>query len=425
MKLYGFDSYHSLLQSIDLTAEGKVPISFYFNQYAYVRIGDTSTNLVVWTPFAWSNCEAFLLPAIDLIRDNVDANGNPKFSIEIKFTTWASVASDSICKGSNTECPDILVLGTTQMPSRVAAKDLWSLNTLFNDYASDTGHIFPDDFLQKYYYDYNYDGSWMGIPLVTDVRALYFNKTTFDTLGLKYPPPYGDWGSDYAYNWTWSALAKYSRQIYDSRIGPGFKFYSRWDEELKLISSIARDYKLSLVTSNNTCGYRRPGAIKMIEEVLRPLFGQNGSANTDYISIGTRTGLDWYNSPLRDPLDTINIAGSSREPPELFGLGIDTAGQYNSHYYHPVIAPNGTIGHCYSPSLTTFLGGSGLAITAKSNLKPLAWEYMKKFASVEYSSIINSQFAVLPPYISVLNKNPKWNVPFFDILKEQVWTNLR
>ena len=50
------------------------------------------------------------------------------------------------------------------------------------------------------YYDYYLTSRFMGIPFVTDVRLLGFNKTTLENLGLELPPPHG------RYDWTWENL---------------------------------------------------------------------------------------------------------------------------------------------------------------------------------------------------------------------------
>ena len=58
----------------------------------------------------------------------------------------------------------------------------------------------PDEFQSIMYYDYYLTSRFMGIPFVTDVRLLGFNKTTLEDLGLELPPPHG------RYDWTWENL---------------------------------------------------------------------------------------------------------------------------------------------------------------------------------------------------------------------------
>ena len=80
------------------------------------------------------------------------------------------------------------------------------MTEFLNEYSDQTGVVLEDDFVKevqsklfldaynyKYYYDFTSNTEWVALPYITDTRLVFFNKTTFDTLGLMYPPPLGNW----------------------------------------------------------------------------------------------------------------------------------------------------------------------------------------------------------------------------------------
>jgi hypothetical protein len=58
----------------------------------------------------------------------------------------------------------------------------------------------------------------MGVPIVSDLRVLIYNATTFAAAiaadsNLRAPPPAGDWGSPYSDEWNWKAFADTAMNI--------------------------------------------------------------------------------------------------------------------------------------------------------------------------------------------------------------------
>jgi ABC-type glycerol-3-phosphate transport system substrate-binding protein len=384
----------------------------------YLRAGNLEETecLRIWQPFdIWrggGNEARTLLNATFTLLQTSDVS-----CFEVKNADWGGVASAPICTNSTTECPDVIVLGTTQIAGRVAANDLFPLNGFFNQFATRTGEIFSDNFIQKYFYDYFYGGNWIGIPLNTDVRIMYYNKTTFDRLNLKYPPPHGSWVRD---EWNWKKFTEYAIAINGSMAGPGFEFGSGWDEELKLVTMAARDYQITLVNNTGKCGLTGTAFKRLYDEVLFPLFGPYGAANRDFLPTGHPELLRILSSPMMDPLEQpmICCSGSAQK---AIGMTIDTPSwaPYHNHRYHPRISPNGTIGQVYMPGKATFLGGAGMTITAKSKRKELAWAYMELFSKAPFSVIFNTNLNTLSPYYQVMDGAVEWAGAEYDTVKEQ------
>jgi hypothetical protein len=58
----------------------------------------------------------------------------------------------------------------------------------------------------------------MGVPIVSDLRVLIYNATTFAAAiaadsNVRAPPPTGDWGSPYSTEWNWKAFADTAMNI--------------------------------------------------------------------------------------------------------------------------------------------------------------------------------------------------------------------
>ncbi|KAJ3083170.1 hypothetical protein HK102_001220 [Quaeritorhiza haematococci] len=75
-------------------------------------------------------------------------------------------------------CPDAIILGTKQISGRYYKDELESLELFCENGQGDGEEC--DDFV--------------GLLLLADVRALFYNKTLFKELKLKEPPPAESWG---------------------------------------------------------------------------------------------------------------------------------------------------------------------------------------------------------------------------------------
>lgn len=141
----------------------------------YCKIGNSANVLRVWSPFIDATVVRALLGAgNDLVLSTLASDGSQTVSVEVQTVEWSGVASTDVCKSGAEKCADIIILGTTQVAARVAARDLLSLNSYFGDYSAEYGQAFSETFLQKYFFDYFYVDGWMAIPFVTDVRVQFY-----------------------------------------------------------------------------------------------------------------------------------------------------------------------------------------------------------------------------------------------------------
>lgn len=245
---------------------------------------------------------------------------------------------------------------------------------------------------------------------------LFFNRSTFDTLGLVYPPPYGNWTSDYTTTWTWKRFAEYATIIKASGARNGFQWFGSWDEEIKLVTMIARDYGAQLLSETGTCGLGGDNFHQAMEEVIKPIFGPGGSIASTWIDSGSTDFTDWQSQPLLDPLNQSSLCCKWSQPLGIWGMSINVP-KPSSEYsrYHPTLAPTGEIGRAYVPGKASFLGGSGLAITRASKKSSFAWKFLEGSSSQNYSSYVNLQLGVLSPYFDVVHDTPEWQNGWYDV----------
>ncbi|OUM58787.1 hypothetical protein PIROE2DRAFT_15869 [Piromyces sp. E2] len=120
---------------------------------------------------------------------HMQKDNNKTFCMEIEGD---KNTNEEICT-KDKPCPDLIVLGTTQLAHRYYQGDTLDLSTYFRDYFRQTGKSI-ESMLSKYsYYDYRIDNSWLAVPVISDFRPFRFNKTTFDICkkkgyDLHYPP---------------------------------------------------------------------------------------------------------------------------------------------------------------------------------------------------------------------------------------------
>jgi ABC-type glycerol-3-phosphate transport system substrate-binding protein len=342
-------------------------------------------------------------------------------SVMLEVSDWGTVASGPLCSGSN--CTDVLILGTTQMAGRVASKDLISLNNFMNDYAAETGTSFTDNFVQQYIYDYFYNGDWMAVPLVSDTRLVHYNRTLFDQLNLTHPPPNGDWGTDYWNTWNWRKFFEYAKIIKDAGFPYGLFSRGSWDEELKWITLVAREYNATMLTRNGTCGYSTANFRRMLDEFLIPMY-KNGMASATFYPKNSPDAISYANSsnwidPLQMPNFCCEDAVEDTVMAGFMPMKITNPGKLSKWSYRPSTNLTGIIGVGFVPGRASFLGGSGIGLVAGSKLKELGWKLITVMTSAKYSSEINYALGVPPPYHSA-RELPLWTSPEFSTAARQV-----
>ncbi|ORX55464.1 hypothetical protein BCR36DRAFT_281450 [Piromyces finnis] len=254
-------------------------------------VGEGSKEFLIWTPFgepgkAGEHVGNILARALrQLVINTRDKKTNmDTIKGRIVVKSWSDMSYVPICQEDdpNSECPTIMILGTTQFAYRSKQGEIKILDGYFDKYLNDTHEPITDSFLKQVYYDYNIDGHFMAVPLVLDIRLLYFNRTTFDTLNLEYPPPYGNWGTysePYYLTWNWEMFVSYIRKIRQHFPNDlAFSFTGQYDEEMKLFHMIIKNYYIETIDENKTCGFlnNKEKVLQIIETIIKPIFSQLG-----------------------------------------------------------------------------------------------------------------------------------------------------
>ena len=158
---------------------------------------------------------------------------------------------------------------------------------------------------------------WTAIPIISDLRIVYYNKTTFDALSIKNPPPHGS--SDV---WTWDEFTSALVTIKTSMGKPAFYWPTGWDEELKLFAAVLRDKGINVIkeqTKNGktiqTCGFRKNAdAIDLVKKYFKRWYVDEGLADATTLFDAGKDTQDWLKAAPIDPL---------KEKQYLGGGGID------------------------------------------------------------------------------------------------------
>jgi len=195
---------------------------------------------------------------------------------KLEIITWDNTDLCDDSKGTE-NCPSLVLQGTTSFPYHYRNDHVISLNDYFEEYMNNNKNIFSTKFIKQVEYEYSIDGYYVAVPLITDIRIMYYNITTFKNAGIDYPPPLGKRKS-----WTWKDLVEDVKRL-DSYFEKNniqsnpFDFYGLYDEEMKFLSIILRNYGVPSISSENRCGYcsseiNKNNTIKAINEIVRPLF---------------------------------------------------------------------------------------------------------------------------------------------------------
>ncbi|KAJ3089793.1 hypothetical protein HK102_005492 [Quaeritorhiza haematococci] len=346
------------------------------------------------------------------------------FTGTIRVIGWGSVGGTPICNGTDQgtlPCPDMIVLGTTQIPERFYKGELEPLAPWFARYATTEQSNIIDEFYKGTYYDYKIGETWIGVPLTTDIRPLYYNKTLLKQLNLTEPPPVGNWGTDFRRTWTWSKFLEYAAILKASGLSPGFQILSGWQEEHhQFMPTFGRLADARLVDENGICGLRKKSWYDAIETYVRkPLL--DGTAKYLYSPeiLQTQPALVAYLNnpdPNADVLSNLN-AYNSLVPvadwgcPNPNGIGLVMIGCLYGEY---IRNPNET-GIAFPPGGFNFLGGAGAVLTRYSKNKEKAWEFLTNLVSPTrpYLVKLNTDGGV-PPFESFAD-DPFYSGPFYEV----------
>ncbi|KAJ3089889.1 hypothetical protein HK102_005239 [Quaeritorhiza haematococci] len=353
---------------------------------------------------------------------------NPDITGKVNVVGWGAVGDAPICNGKPPSpgqpplpCPDVIILGTTQISGRFYKGELESMEEYFASYAqeSQTGMNIIDDFSKGVYYDYKIGDTWTGVPLSTDVRAVSYNRTVFKELKLKEPPPMESWG-EYDEEWTWDTFLEYATILKNSgKSSAGFKLLSIVHEEFHcLMTTVGRLVNVRLIESNGTCGLRKANWYDALEKYVRkPL--QDGIFNHMYDRnmLASVPRLQNFlkntdpNSSVIAELDVFPMLSQIAQwdfGNVLDGMGLlPVAGIYAAWLSNP----NET-GYAFPPRGFTFLGGTGLVIPKYATQKETSWDFIVHMTDKKESFIRRWNNAGAVPPLESAADHPVYKTPF-------------
>eukprot|EP00833_Pecoramyces_ruminatium_P001904 jgi/Orpsp1_1/1175936/evm.model.c7180000055789.1 len=205
------------------------------------------------------------------------------FCLRIDTVTWVENVNEVICKNETTPCPDLIILGTTQLSYRYNNNETLDLSKYFRQYFKKTGVSIESLINKNSFYDYNIENDWLAVPIIADFRNFRFNISTFDYCikkgyDLHYPPPLSDyWGTNYEETWTWEKVFEYSKIITECTGLPGFRFYDNNDyEDSKFFTTLCQSIGIPFIIEDleldiKKCGFRKKEYIQKLS-IIKDLF---------------------------------------------------------------------------------------------------------------------------------------------------------
>eukprot|EP00833_Pecoramyces_ruminatium_P014918 jgi/Orpsp1_1/1188950/evm.model.d7180000068455.1 len=206
------------------------------------------------------------------------------FCFRLDNVGWSNNVNQPICDNKNIlPCPDLIVLGTTQLAYRFNKGETLNLEDYFRKYFKKNGNSIESMMYKYSYYDYHLGNNWLAVPIIVDFRTFRFNITTFDYCKKKgydihYPPPYNSdyWGQNYYETWTWEKVIEYAEMITECTKKPGMRFFGSITEDAKFFISLCQSLGIPFITediNNNIkkCGLRGEENAKKLS-ILKKLF---------------------------------------------------------------------------------------------------------------------------------------------------------
>jgi len=374
---------------ISSTGETLKPIAGSLNQ----------SRLVVWIPFKQKNMITHIISNAfkDFKAKRGERPNEPSslslFSISSQDLSLKNqcISAQNSVNYNNIPCPTIILTGAMNLAylrEKHYLKPLESYINKMKDPRIETRFRFREE------------NETFAIPFISDIRVLAFNKTTFDKLGLKLPPPYDNWGPEFWKSWNWSKFLDFAKKIKNGGYSEGFRFKSSWNEENYLMSIIANSQQVS-ITTNGTLSVKFQEALK---ETLHEFWGEGNLANSDFL-----------------PENNLYVE-SAKLQKDLFGPGMSIvpfSAIKEIQKTNPDILP------AYVPAKNTVQGGFGLCITKRSKYQDFGFEFIEFLTSPNnpYLSYIAHEVGLPPPYMSELSKSP-WSSPEWKLQRDMLLSSI-
>ena len=348
-------------------------------------------------------------------------------------------------------CPDLVVVNNDELAARIERDELIILDGYLSKVASTTGQVLTDE-LSRYYLNALQIGAHLyAIPVTSDTRLLFFNKTTLGQLALAQPPPFDPlrWGgsSGYARSWTWTAFGDYLQAITAAHgNGSGAVMYGGHYEELILAQIIAQssnavllEYQPTSSTYSTTPGQGSGLQTTQYQLAVKQTFDRwlhvDSSVTADTL-IDDAYYQSWLAAPMADS-SSITLTGT----PTLFeqaqqlvsslyiqallnGSGWDaalvaaadiatvmprfTGFAIESSLLTAFIPPTSEIGYAMVPGAASYLGGRSVVITTQSLFADAAFNlsFLLVDETQPYVITLSTAMHTVPPLSSLWSSAP-------------------
>ncbi|KAJ3125058.1 hypothetical protein HK098_000614 [Nowakowskiella sp. JEL0407] len=370
---------------------------YYYNESTgikYYIAGTGSKILEIWSPYGKkADKDGVTMTIAQAAREF--CYRNPSYKVIIRLRPWEDMPSAEFTacpenRTANDQCPDIIVIGTSQIIARINQNE--PLDDWVLEFYERTGTSIRDDMTKGTFYDYVISSKLQAIPMVSDIRVMFFNKTTLDQINSPLPPT-GHYLSTFVRgiqgNWTWDTFSDLAINVTSKTNSPALKFQDDYSEEMKLIATMFNSWGLKLFDIRSKtpyCGLSDPRFLVNFNNTI----GRMKRANA--VLYCTKNATD----------TTSNLCPA--DIPGFFYGTILNSQRLGVNYSNPA----NQLATAFVPGRTTFLGGSGLMMMNTTKDKRMTWQLLTTIVdpTKEYLTQIGLATGSPPPYDSMVNIEP-------------------
>jgi N,N'-diacetylchitobiose transport system substrate-binding protein len=278
---------------------------------------------------------------------------HPDVNVEFERQQWTGIVEKLTTALSSSDSPDVVELGNTQAQAFEAAGALTDLTAKKADLGG-------DDLLQSLVEAGTYDGKFFGVPYYAGARIVVYRTDLFEQAGLQVPTTLQEFVDAGIKLKQATAATPYFSGIYF----PGKYWYAAlpfiWQEGGDIAVQDGGQWKGTLATPQSVKG------LDMVKTIMDQASAapKDGDETKDYIAfcngeVGMLMGPGWKIGQILNEKDG---CPAMKDKIGAFALPGDSAG---------TTAP-------------AVLGGSNLAISAKSEHQDLAFDLVKIMVSAGY-----------------------------------------
>ncbi len=278
---------------------------------------------------------------------------HPNIKVELEMVPYMDIFTKYKTLSAGGSAPDVISMNFENLRQFATLGALEPLDSFIDN----------DNYDMSIYYEntsqmHNVDGVQFGLPATFSNSVLFFNKTLFDEKGVEYPSA----------DWDWDKLVEEGQKFVSDDDGDGiidtYGYGEAWWPMYLFM------YGANVLTEDNaSCGMTSPGALQAIENFVSAQMDGGITANKE-----AQTAMGDYDRFVAGKLAMYPAGPWALKP---FNESITSFEWDVTH--HPIGTQQGT-----------FLYSNSYAISAGSENKDAAWEFLK-FATGPEGSLIRQQ----------------------------------